>query len=677
MRRCRIDGATLPAGSTHGFEPAEVPVGTSVSVADRLRYRFDNFMSRGGLSIFLALLTLFLGAFLVMGVIRVLASLLFADPAAGGLGEELWRTFIQVIDAGSIAEDGESARALKGVGILTVGVGLVLFSSLVAFITAEFDARLSQLRKGRSAVVEEGHTLLLGFGDRVVDIIRELIVANESEKRGAVVVLAEVEKDEMDDFFGDRIPERKTTEIITRSGSPSNLQTLRRMGIERARGVVILNPASAASSQEERARGDARVLKTIMGVVAATSDSGTPPLVAEFHGERTRALAHGVATDVLTTLDERAILAKLLVQTSRTSGLALVYANLVGFVGNEIYFFVPDGGWGGATFGELQFHFHDTVPIGFRTADGAIIINPLPDYQPADDTELIVLAEDDSTIGYVPRVVATSSVTAIPEVKATVGLEHHLLVGWSEKGALVIGEYAKFLPPGSAIDVLIPEMSEGVEAQLESLRAAYPNVAIHVVHADPHEPEELRGVRPEAYDNVVLLASEAESAEAMDAATIALLLRFRQHFREVEAASGQPVATQLISEVMDSDNIELVVQSGVKDFLISNQFVSKVFAQVSQEPDVMRVYDDLFQPEGSEIYIKSAGLYFADLPIEVRVADVMMAAQLRNEVCFGLKIAAEETDTEREFGVHIIPDREERFTLTAKDRLIVLAEDET
>jgi hypothetical protein len=43
----------------------------------------------------------------------------------------------------------------------------------------------------------------------------------------------------------------------------------------------------------------------------------------------------------------------------------------------------------------------------------------------------------------------------------------------------------------------------------------------------------------------------------------------------------------------------------------------------------------------------------------------------------GLKIAADETNAERDFGIHIIPDREARFTLTSADRLIVLAEDET
>ena len=45
----------------------------STPSADRLRYRLDNFMSRGGLSIFLALLSLFLVAFVAMSFVRIAA----------------------------------------------------------------------------------------------------------------------------------------------------------------------------------------------------------------------------------------------------------------------------------------------------------------------------------------------------------------------------------------------------------------------------------------------------------------------------------------------------------------------------------------------------------------------------------------------------------------------------
>jgi hypothetical protein len=648
-----------------------------VTLGTRVRYQFDNFMSRGGLSIFLALLTLFLCAFLVMGAFRVAAVAVVGDAAAGEVGNQLWRTFLQVTDAGAVAEDGESSLAVKAVGIATIGVGLVLFSSLVAFLTSAFEERLAELRKGRSEVVESGHTIVLGFGERTVEILRELIVANESERRAAVVILAEDEKDEMDDLLGERLVQRGTTAVITRSGTPSSLPTLRRMGVDRARAVLILNPASSIADDSEMALGDARVLKTIMAILAVTDGGKPPSVVAELHAERSRELARNLAGEWLTTLDERAILAKLLVQTSRTSGLAVVYADLVGFVGNEIYFHRPASGWRGLSFGQIQLHFAAAMPLGFRTSAGEIVLNPPPDLVPDDSDEAIILAEDDSKIVFLPSPSATPTLSAIPDRRAPVTPERQLLVGWSSKGRTIVEEYVRFLQPGSTVNVLVAATDDTINAEIDALNARFAEIEIAVLEADAGDPDALRSLAPESYNNVILLAPDGASAEEMDAATIATLLAFRQHFRGVEAANGAPVATQLITEVMDSDNATLVLESGVKDFLISNQFVSKVAAQVSQEPGVMAVYDHLFSPEGSEIYIKSAALYFENLPVTVRFADLLKAAQLRNECCFGVKLGAEETNAARNFGVRLLPARDASITLTAADALVVLAEDET
>jgi len=49
--------------------------------------------------------------------------------------------------------------------------------------------------------------------------------------------------------------------------------------------------------------------------------------------------------------------------------------------------------------------------------------------------------------------------------------------------------------------------------------------------------------------------------------------------------------------------------------------VSEIVAQVSQEPDLKRFYDDIFDEHGCEIYVKPAGLYFAELPQVVSFAD--------------------------------------------------------
>jgi len=648
------------------------------STGDKIRYSVDNFMARGGLSIFLALLSLFFIAFVLMSGVRVVVGLFVDDETLKATADRFWRVFLQISDAGAIAEDTEASPFNKAAGIITVFFGLVLFSSLVAFITNQFEERIQSLRKGKSRVIENGHTLILGFRSRVVEIIRELIIANESEKDAAIVILAEEDKEVMDDFFNEHLPDRKTTRIITRNGTTSSLEALRKMNVEQAKSIVILNGATASDSQTKKAAEDARALKTIMAVVASLEDgTDLPPIIVELHRERNRTLAESIAPGRITTMDESSILAKLLVQTSRTSGLSIVYSNLVGFEGNEVYFFKPEGGWKGMNFGELLFHFDSPVVLGFRLADGKISLNPPSDFKPQENDSAIVLASDDSAIKFLKDRFSPNIDKPIPSLSSARKTERQLIAGWNTKVPTIIEEYAKYVLDGSDIDIVVAEPDDALTNTFREIQKQHDRVKLRLIKADIHSPEVLEKLSPHTYDNVILMASEGENSEEIDAESISILLQLRQFFKGIENSTGRHVDTKIITEVMDSENIELVLQTGVKDFLISNQFVSKIFAQVSQDPDVMKVYDDLFSPEGSEIYLKKAIAYFDMLPGKVKFADCVNAALKRREVCFGLKIASQERDPEKNYGVYMIPEKNLSFEIRPEDELIVLSEDES
>ena len=53
------------------------------------------------------------------------------------------------------------------------------------------------------------------------------------------------------------------------------------------------------------------------------------------------------------------------------------------------------------------------------------------------------------------------------------------------------------------------------------------------------------------------------------------------------------------------------------------------------------------------------------------------SAQLRNEVILGLQIHEDQKNKEKMFGIILIPDKKDEFTIRKKDGLIALAEDET
>jgi len=644
---------------------------------ERFRYWLDSFMSKGGTSVFLSLLFLFFVAFVVMGTVRFVVFLIFPDETIEDGTFLLWHAFFQIIDSGSLAElDAGSNFPGKLVAIVTIFIGLVLFSSMVAFITQEFENRISTLKKGKSQVLEENHLLIVGFSERVIEIVKELIVANESDS-GVVVIVAEMDKEAMDDYLRDSIQDFKTTKIITRSGSTTSINNLKGVGIKHAHSVVVLNNAKSSDSNEAKELADARVIKTIMAVVAARGEEA-PPVIAEIYIERYRLLAETIVQGKVTTMNEADILARMLVQTSRNKGLAMVYADLVGFEGNEFYFFKPDEGWNGVNFGELQFHFMESVPLGLKLPTGEILLNPPREYILKEEDEIVVLAEDDSTINFSSEKVFEPKVHPYSNQRKVISEEHHLIVGWNNKAPIVLSEYAGYMAPGSSVDLLIEANADPeIRKDFGKIASQFPDVQMNFNKIDFQSEEELDNLGLPGYTTVSILAGSGDESEEIDARTIMRLLQIRNIFKEAENSSGVPTETKLISEIVNSENTELIVQVGVKDFLISNQFVSRIFAQVALEKDVMHVYDDLFHKEGSEIYIKPIDLYFEQPEgLNVTFADCVLAAQQRDEVCFGIKLGRQETEKEQNFGIYIIPPKDRHYTLRDDDALIVLAEEE-
>ena len=642
----------------------------------RLQYKFDYFMSQGGFSVFLALLSGFFAAFISMSVFRYIVESLFPNPYVEKSSDLLWEVFVQLTGLGGTGGKGNFGTKL--VGIITIFVGLVLFSSLVAFITQQFENKIYLLRKGKSLVIEEDHTLILGFNDRILDLIKELIIGNKSQSYAASVILSEEEKETMDDFLRNNVDDRKTTKLITRNGSVTNINNLNKVGVKFAKSVVILNDANNSDSEDFKALSDARVVKSILAIVAANEGLQLPPIIGELHSKKYRIIAQNIAPNVVTIINEANILARILVQTSRHIGLASVYLDLVGFAGNEFYFYRPESGWCNLTFGELPFHFPQSMPLGLRFGDGSLRLNPQKDYKLAANDEIIVLAQDYSAIKFESQpVVQPQKISLGNRKRQERTTEKHLLIGWNKKTAIALREYPNYLLPGSQITLLVRSLSNKKKQKFQQIAEANPQIKIHLLETDLDLAAEIKALNPWEFNSISILASRGKNAEEIDANTLTTLLEIRQIFQDYTAQTGEEVHTDLIAEIIKSEDTDLIVKAGVKDCLLSNQLVSKILAQVSQETDVMLIFDELFSAEGSELNIKPISLYFSPEHLsKLTFADCVLAAQDRDELCIGIKTATTTDSKESKFGIKLLPSLEQSFQFTLNDFLIVLAENE-
>ena len=654
--------------------------------SQKCRYQFDNFMARGGSSIFIALVVVFVSIFMVISVLRTAAK--FATPEGANEmyveGEDMatdtlnnyYVGWLTMTDPGNMNHDVKSNWLFKLCAILGGMAGLIMLSSLVAFITTALDQKIAQLKKGHSTVVETEHTLILGWNERVIEILRELSIANESEDNPVVVILADRDKEEMDDFLKMNLPDMQNTKVVTRSGSPSSLANLKIVSLDHCKSVIILSTCNVASSMSDRMSSDATIIKTALALIASKEEGVELNIVAEIFDEKNREVVKGISPEEIVTIDTNEILAKILVQTSRSVGLSVVYGEVLSFDGCEMYFHEDD--WGDITWENLPYRFPDGIPMAIRRKDGQLLINPSVDEKMLAGDSILILAEDDSTIEYVSQPVASAKDLELAGGRKDMAIENNLLIGWTAKTPTILREYADYVLEGSKISIMLRAQNESVTHSIAELNEELESITIELIEQNPLQTEGLLAADPFSFDNIIIL-SQGDSEddideERTDSETIVILLLIRQIFKERPEEAAK---VKLITEILDSEVQSLVTRTGVNDFIISNRFVSMVLAQISEDADIQRVYDDLFSEDGSEIYLKPASLYFKEFPIQVSYADMIRITQKREEVCLGVKLKKDEKDIEKNFGVKLIPEKNLTYTLNANDSLVVLAEDET
>jgi ion channel POLLUX/CASTOR len=234
---------------------------------DRLRYQFDNFMSRGTIALVGALFVVTLLMVLVATLIEVFARLRPGQSTAAlSLAEAFWGVTMHTIDTGTVTVDTDWSSRLVGF-VITLG-GIFVFSALIGVLASGLEGRLSELRRGRSRVIETGHTVILGWSPQVFTIVSELAFANRhlgsgrkspaTGRSACVAILADKDKVEMEEEIHTKVPDTMGTRVVCRSGSPLDLDDLRIVSPETARAVIVVSPGGQYA--------DLPVAKTMMAL---------------------------------------------------------------------------------------------------------------------------------------------------------------------------------------------------------------------------------------------------------------------------------------------------------------------------------------------------------------------------------------------------------------------------
>jgi len=624
----------------------------------RLRYGFDNAMSRGTPALIgflgLASLTLIAIAALVLVILRIVPGGADSPP---DFVEGMWLSLMRTLDSGTMG--GDEGRGFRITMLLVTLGGIFIVSALIGVLNSGLESKLDELRKGRSFVIEKDHTLILGWSPKIFTVISELVLANENRHKPRIVILAEKDKIEMEDEIRDEVGPTGKTKVICRTGTPLSLNDLEIANPHQARSIVVLAPESDDP--------DSEVIKTILAITNNPHRRTEPyHIVAEIAEPRNVEVAKMVGRDEAELVVTGDLIPRIIVQTSRQSGLSVVYTELLDFGGDEIYF-QEEPKLVGKTFGDSLLAYHDSAIMGLRKHDGAILLNPPMDTRIEAGDKVIAISEDDDTVRVSDDAPAIDEHAIHGAAVVESRPERTLLLGWNEQGAAIVHELDRYVTPGSELTLVadVPGIAGIVEQECGDLVRQ----KLTCREADTKDRRILDSLGVETFDQVILLCySEQLDVQEADARTLITLL----HLRDMAEKGGHDF--RIVSEMLDVRNRELAEVTQADDFIVSNKLTSLMLSQISENKELNAVFADVFDPDGSEIYLKPAGNY-VELGVEVSFYTVVEAARRRGEVAIGYRQMAHAKDAGKSYGVAVNPKKSERLAFAKEDQVIVLAEE--
>ncbi len=635
------------------------------SFGDRLRYYVDLFMSWSPAARFIGLFGL---SFALVALCAAFAMVFSPADAAqtGDFLEAMWWAMTRVADAGTMGDD--SGLVVRTIAVCATLAGILVVALLIGLVSSTLGEKIEDLRKGKSPVIDSGHTLILGFGEKVYPILRELREANASLRSATVVILDTQDKTEIEEAIRARMDDMGTTRIVVRQGSPFSLHDLRKVGAGRARSIIVVASDDAADG----AHADMGAIKTLLALRRVPGALTRNHAVVELIESDRVSVLQKLGDGGVEVVSMRETLARLMVQTARQSGLAQVYKGLLSYEGSELYFrCFPE--LSGRQFGEVQLVLKDDLlerdaDVGVRkvlpAGQGQVFLNPPLDMYLEAQDELLVLAEDDDSfrvdISQPHRLEpSTWEPSSLTESKTA---ERVLVCGFRSDLARLLAEFDQYVAPGSEM-VLMPGDSHVAACEnLLAARSRDNHLAVTLASGDATHPDHLRQALHLGFDAILLVADDTIDPQEADARTVISLLLLR----DLVDVLGLK-APRLISEILDPRTQELVTADSMTDFVVSSEITSMLLAQISERRELNAVFADLFDSDGNEIYMKHASRY-APLGTPVSWLAIQRMAAQYGEVAIGCFRPGVDP--------YLNPKQTLMLQLGESDRIVVIAPDD-
>lgn len=606
---------------------------------------------------------------------------IWATGAGGALSDWTWWAFLRLSDPGYLGDDQGVWRRIVSTA-LTVGGYVLFLGALVAIMTQWLIARMREFERGLTPVALTDHVVIIGFTNRTIPLLRELLGTDHAERRflaafgtrrlRPVILSEDISPHRVQELRSDPMIRHAAGRIILRYGSPLDDDAIQRAACLNAAAVIM--PSDFGDSTE-LVSPDVETIRALLSIDARAEEHGEPPplVIAEIQDMRRIDMVRRAYRGPLEVIPSDSTVSRLLAQNLLHPGLSGFFREALAAGEGNDFFLLAAGELAGEPIGKLAGRFPHALVFGVLRPSGedfAPHLNPAPSFLVEPDDRLVLFARTHADSRAMPRVPGRTVPPPGDSAPAAKGerpnrpprtAHHVLMLGWSQRVPNLLHELASYGDHDFRADLVSTAESEWRTREIERYSEQARRIPVRHIEADYLLAGELGRLDLDQYTAIYLLTSDRlDNIEEADARAIV-------GHRVVEELLGDRTPRpQILLELGDPDNEALVRSPGVET-LVSPLIISHVMAQVALRRETRLIFDELFTPGGAELEFRAPEYYDIGIDPSGRTfRDLSAGVRTRGDTLLGVRRA------DRTPALVLNPARDRLFQLREGDRLCVL-----
>ncbi|CAE7374080.1 unnamed protein product [Symbiodinium natans] len=580
--------------------------------------------------------------------------------------DSFWSCYTLLIDIGT--QTGLPANATptdKLVSVVISLVGFVYCLTLLGMVVDLIREVLDDCRTRFSSVPAKDHWLILGWGDKTLLLVDELLSAITDDKKGCcgccrrrqIVILADLPEQHMAEEVQMHCRTGQSRHSVSnfffpliryKEGNPTDVTELLKVSAPYANEILV------ASTSSNPSRSDVKAISTLLAVAAMPSDS---PVTGDVSVEMCDPNNVRVVQTILKQargIVARQLVRRMLVLRSLVPSVGYVYLALTSFKGDANLLFVPVPATVlGVRFQDVGRYFPDAVICGLRSADlpeGRII--PAPSYCLKSTDTLIALAKDAAAgrrcvplarNDCVSDAVSPGSCAAdviredgqICLAASAGGPKVVLLFGCPADFVDILDIIDSYLAPGSTVHILSRKPKEVRQSIIEqhlrlSGRTQFARISVEQHEGESTSKWEMQKLPLDTASCALILAerlTESESPLAADSRnlTTAIMVKqqlldsnnggamtrvFTTHTQDSSVLKGSRHKCKLVTELLDpKSEAVLASNSGVRSqgsYVYTSARETAIYAVASERSDVYELLLQLSDADSTSAFVTVA-----------------------------------------------------------------------